>query len=503
MKVPYQFNNVRASLIVFVLLPFLLVIVLSGGFSLRNLEADLRAEMEEDIELIARSVRLPLGYALEKGDRSFLKETLSATDDINRVYGIYVYDKDGKRVARSGARKASVESEKAADLASAGGQQSGFNDAEGEPMFSYFVPLADSTGELNGLLQVSRRGREFAEHVTVFRQQVLVVVILSSLLLIIAVYFGYYFALGRHLHSVQRSMALIATGGRDLRIKPQGPEEVCALAYCVNDMLDGIAKSEQTLAAQRVTEFELKVRLQQNEKLAAIGRLAAGVAHELGTPLSVADGKAQRALRKTDGDHAQSLRDIRQQLWRMTCIIRQLMEFARPAVPDYRRFSMAGLAQSAINQVEEESTRTDVSILLDSNNENIQIEADRMRLEQTLVNLLRNAIQASPGGRVEIAWTYNDDRESITVAIDDDGPGIAKAIEDRLLEPFVTSKSGQNGIGLGLAVVSTVAAEHGGTIHFGASRLGGACFRLTLPLQKPATLQKPTTSQTSEDERHQ
>lgn len=480
-----RFHDVRTSLIIFVLLPFLSIIVLSGWFSLRSLEANLRAGMEEDIELIARSIRLPLGYALEKGDQAFLEKLLLSTDDIARVYGIYVYDKEGERVARSGARKALVDIEKAADIASAGDQQGGFDDAEGEAMFSYFVPLVDSRGELNGLLQVSRRGREFSEHVVAFRQQVLGVVALSSLLLIAVVYFGYYFALGRHLQSVQKSMASIATGGRNLRIKPRGPEEVRALAHCVNDMLDGIAESDRAIAEQRITEFELKARLQQNEKLAAIGRLAAGVAHELGTPLSVADGRAQRALRTATGPQAQTLEGIRQQLWRMTYIIRQLMEFARPALPDYRSFAVAGLVQSATAQVEEARTSADVEIRLAPNAAELTIEADRMRLEQALVNLLRNAIQASPGGLVEVSWTYTVDQRSLIITVADNGRGIAEAIKERLLEPFVTDKSGKDGIGLGLAVVASVAREHGGNIDFGPSHLGGARFSMTLPLHKP------------------
>lgn len=485
MRFLQQFHNVRISLIVFVFLPFLLVIVLSAWFGLGNLERDFHAEMEEDIELIARSVRLPLGYALERGDRDFLEQLLLSTDDINRVYGIYVYDKNGNRVARSGARKALVEIDKAADLASTGDQKSGFEDAEGEAMFSYFVPLVDSAGEINGLLQVSRRGREFVEHLADFRYQVLAVVAISGVLLIAAIYFGYYFALGRHLQSVQKSMAAIATGGRNLRIKPRGPQEVRALADCVNSMLDGIALSDKELSRQRQTEFELKARLQQNEKLAAIGRLAAGVAHELGTPLSVADGKAQRALRTAEGEQAGAFESIRQQLDRMTRIIRQLMEFARPAAPDYRRFIIGGVVQSAIAQVEHLSAQADVTINLTPKAPEIPIEADRMRLEQALVNLLRNAIQAAPGGHIQVGWFSTDDQQNVCITIDDNGPGIAEALKERLLEPFVTDKSGQHGIGLGLAVVSSIALEHGGSIDFAPSPLGGARFLLTLPVHQP------------------
>src|SRR5690625_7263649 len=93
------------------------------------------------------------------------------------------------------------------------------------------------------------------------------------------------------------SMAHIAGGDMHHRLQPQGPTEIRYLAEGVNRMLDSILASKREIDARRDRENDLKTQLHQSEKLAAIGRFAAGVAHELGTPLSVADGKAQRALR--------------------------------------------------------------------------------------------------------------------------------------------------------------------------------------------------------------
>lgn len=476
--------NVRTALLAFVLLPFLAVAILVGWYSLVNLESKARAGMEKDIELIARAIRLPLSYALEHHDHNMLIRTLSSTREIGRVYGVYVYDRNGQRIAGSGARKALVQNRKAAEIASIGNEQAEFDDAEGESVFSYFVPLTNMSGQINGLLQVSRRGTDFSSDVAEFRRNAIVLMLVSSLLLIFAVYIGYHFALGRHLHSMQNGMRRIASGDFGLRFTPRGPAEVGFLARGVNTMLDGIEAADRELAVQRENEYNLKARLQQSEKMAAIGRLAAGVAHELGTPLSVADGKAQRALRTTvDEPTRETLGDIRQQLARMTNIIRQLMNFARPTAPERRQLNVADTVQMAMAQIEEERAACEVNIQVLAG-DSVHVYGNKLRIEQALINLLRNAVQATaPGGCVQVHWSLIEEGEMLELIVEDDGPGIPPDLEPRLFEPFMTSKVIGEGVGLGLAVVAAVANEHDGQVSVSRSQMGGALFRLVLPLE--------------------
>src|SRR5690606_9920481 len=123
-------------------------------------------------------------------------------------------------------------------------------------------------------------------------------------------------ALGRHLQTMGESMARIGDGDINHRLPLKGPAEIRGLSVGINTMLDSIVASEIELDSQRKRELSLKNQLHQSEKLAAIGRFAAGIAHELGTPLSVADGKAQRALRHSDAAQSDNLNAIRQQLQR-------------------------------------------------------------------------------------------------------------------------------------------------------------------------------------------
>jgi len=474
--------NIRTALLVFVLVPFLLVIVVTAGLSLRQLEQAAEAGMEEDIALIARSIKRPLSYALENGHQETLRRTVTSAGDIDRVYGVYVYNRHGKRITAQGPSEVQVQDIEAASLASRGNEQGGFEDIGGEAVFSYFMPLSDSSGRINGLLQVTRRGSDFVQQIRQFRTQAIGVLAGSALLVLVIVWIGYQRAIGRHIQAMGHRLSQLASGQREQRLHAQGPTELRFLAQGINRMLDSIAASEAEISARREREQELKAQLYQSEKLAAIGRFAAGVAHELGTPLSVADGKAQRALRRAPEQEAQPLNEIRQQLYRMERIIRQLMNFARPVDPEKRAVRIQELAQSALQQVEQERQQQQVDIELSGPDDCPALQGDRLRLEQALINLLRNAIQANPGGRVRLSWHCTP--EQVELCVEDEGPGIDPSVESQLLEPFVTTKPLGAGTGLGLAVVNAVVTEHGGQISAGSGELGGARFLLALPYPK-------------------
>ncbi|WP_111642103.1 sensor histidine kinase [Marinimicrobium alkaliphilum] len=479
-------RNIRTSLLVFVLLPFLAIIIASGWYGLHQLEKTAQTNMEQDIQLIARAIRPALSHALQYGHTATLRRTITSAFDMDQVYGVYVYNREGQRISAIGIRDAQVPGQEAADLASVGDEQGAFEQIGDEEVFSYFMPLVDSGGRIIGLLQVTRRGQDFAHELDQFRWRALGLLIASSLLVIAVIWFGYQRAVGRHLQTLGQAMEQVGQGDMAHRIPPRGPDEIRFLTQGINRMLDSIVASEEQLSAQRERELALKTRLHHSEKLAAIGRFAAGVAHELGTPLSVADGKAQRALRKADPETAESFEQIRQQLRRVERIIRQLMDFARPVVPEKREVRMTDLVQSAQQQVSEEAERQQARLVLPAQPYEIVLRADRLRLEQALINLLRNGLQAASGGEVHLNWHTVDDTQ-LCLRVEDNGPGIADEDIGHLLEPFYTTKPVGQGTGLGLAVVNAVVNEHGGRIEIGHSDLGGARFDIYLPMNGATT----------------
>jgi C4-dicarboxylate-specific signal transduction histidine kinase len=250
-------------------------------------------------------------------------------------------------------------------------------------------------------------------------------------------------------------------------------------------MLDAIESAEANENSQRQAREQMAGRLRRAETMAALGQLSAGVAHELGAPLTVVDGRASRLIRRIDNqqDH-QELNDIRHQVMRMTAIIEQLLSFGRTSRAKKRPLDVAALIARAQALLEDEGERIHIIP-----GPRATITGDSLSLEQALVNLLRNASQACPEGGIQISW--RSEPAHLIINVDDAGPGVDEDMRKQIFEPFVTSKKPGEGSGLGLAIVQRVMQEHNGDIQLGDSPLGGAQFRLRFPLNTDADGAQP------------
>jgi len=437
--------------------------------------------MQDEIAIIARAIRLPLSYALERGRLDNMEQALVSALRFDRVYGVYVYNENGERIVSSGTLKARVETDRAAELASSGNRQGGFDEAGDEEIFSYFLPLIDRGGRINGLLQVTRRGSDFRDYIAQLRIGVLSALGVTTLILVLIVFFGHNRAIGRYLHSLEQSMASIGAGETDQHVPEAGPAELSRLSRSINGMLGRIRQSQQEIAEQREREMDLRLRLEQSEKLAAIGRLASGVAHELGTPLSTVDGKAQRLLRNEQMDSAtrEAVQQIREEVARMEHIIHQMMDFGRRNPLQKRILSSDRIAHSVHDQLSRDHFDIKVDITLSGPEPGPEITVDIIRIEQALTNLLRNAISAA---RHHVQLTWYSEAGSCVFSVEDDGEGVDASLEHNLFEPFYTTKPVGQGTGLGLAVAHAAVSDHDGHITVDRSpELRGARFRIYLP----------------------
>jgi two-component system, NtrC family, sensor kinase len=461
--------TLRLALLAGVLVPVVLVVALAGSWSLRLLEQQVNQRMQEDIELIAHAIRLPLSHAMERDRSGSINQALNSAFNIDVVYGAYVYDANGEEIARSGRRAARVENELAATLAASGDQLGEFSQAGDEEIFSYFVPLTDTGGRITGLLQLTRRGSDFSDYIAMVRQTAWLALGALCLLLVVLVIAGHHFALGRPVRRMLDGMARIRDSSNHARLSADGPQEIRELSQGINNMLD---------------------RIDRSEKLATIGRLAAGVAHELGSPLATLDGKAQQALRDTPADSRTSrlLRQIREQSQRMTVIIRQLLDYGRDNPLHRAKLDLESLleqaSERALSELNPES-RKDVT--LDIDGPSLRIDVDPLRFDQALTNLIANALHACRK-RVAISWasTTHQGDSGTQIIIEDDGQGVDPKEQAHLFDPFYTTKPVGQGTGLGLAVARAAIADHGGTLELASSSAEGTCFVIFLPEERPA-----------------
>jgi signal transduction histidine kinase len=278
------------------------------------------------------------------------------------------------------------------------------------------------------------------------------------------------------------AMHEIGEGRRGLRAPEDGPSELRGLAASMNRMMDRREASEAKLETQRREQVRLEEKLRHSEKLAAIGQLAAGMAHELGTPLGSVAGRVQRATRHlpADGPARKEMIAVQVEIERIERIVRQLLDFARRNPLQPRPVDLAQLLGDLVERVR--GRHSDSSLEFHVEGESLTVLADRLRLGQALENLLENAAQAA-ASRVSVRWAVLPDQVQVVVA--DDGPRAGRGISDeqatRLFEPFFTTKPTGEGTGLGLAVVQVALEDHGGTIALDRSIPGETRFVICLP----------------------
>ena len=234
--------------------------------------------------------------------------------------------------------------------------------------------------------------------------------------------------------------------------------------------------------------LELTRKLEHAQRLAAIGRLAAGVAHEINNPLAVLQLGLEHVLGTMGVDRAmrERLEQLVDHADRIAHIVESLNDFARPRSPLRERLPLQGLLRSAA-QIAHKPLHG-ARMVLDVQPEGLELYGDRGQIEQVLVNLLANAGRAAgPSGEVRVEGRIEGSRGVVRVL--DDGPGVEPGLMPHLFSPFVT---GAGGTGLGLSISWGLAQENGGTLRVSNRPERGACFELSLPLPLTPSLPPPS-----------
>jgi two-component system sensor histidine kinase HydH len=226
----------------------------------------------------------------------------------------------------------------------------------------------------------------------------------------------------------------------------------------------------------------------RTEQLAAVGQLAAGVAHELRNPLTSIKMLVQTGLEgdSPTGLGAEDLALVEQEVRRMESYIRTFLDFARPPRSERRQTDLNAVVRRAVTLTEGRARRQQVALTEAFPADPVMLDIDPEQVQQVLVNLLLNAIDALPrGGEVVVTVEQSQDGP-IAVSVRDNGPGIAPGVRERLFQPFVSGKA--DGVGLGLSICKRLVEAHGGSIDAEDAPGGGTVVRFTLPALQPLAL---------------
>lgn len=299
----------------------------------------------------------------------------------------------------------------------------------------------------------------------------------------------------RPVEDLTQASERVAQSGREVRVPVQGAAEIARLAVSFNEMQAQLA-SERAALKKRLGELERATEeleatqrsLVRSEKMASVGRLSAGIAHEIGNPLTSILGLLELV---EDGDlpageQAEFLRRVRRETERIHHIIRDLLDFARGDAPESEAEASCDLVQVVEDAVRLVAPQKDLRQITLERRFAEDVPAARgsaPRLAQVVLNLLLNAADAIEGeGTIRLEVHPTEEGDAVELIVSDTGPGIPAEILDHLFEPFVTSKPAGEGTGLGLAVCHALIDRLGGSLDADNPPEGGARFTVRLPV---------------------
>ncbi len=363
----------------------------------------------------------------------------------------------------------------------------------GEVQYFYIpldVPEADGAIQLAELLEERSRYIWHAWVREVFAGSVVVLAGAGAMLVL-----GFV-VIGRPLNHLRARIRAIGDGDLTERISLRGHDELTTLADGLNDMCAKLSASRERELEETEKRVQAIEQMRHMDRLTTIGRLASGVAHELGTPLNVISGRAGMIMDGTVPADSGRLHDvaatIRAQAERMTSIIQRLLDFARHRPP--RRVTANGvdIVRQAVELVDCLGYSATVHIETEAAISTLNAEMDPMQMQQVMTNLLDNALQAMPrGGVVQVhirsaascppARADAHEGRFLQIAVKDDGVGIDREHLDSIFDPFFTTKDVGQGTGLGLSITYGIVHEHGGWIDVESEAGKGSCFTVYIP----------------------
>jgi signal transduction histidine kinase len=308
----------------------------------------------------------------------------------------------------------------------------------------------------------------------------------------------------RPVEALTRASERLARDREKARAPVQGAAEVQRLALTFNAMVDDLRHERATLES-RLRELEALTRslrstqdsLVRSEKLASVGRLAAGVAHEIGNPLSAILGLIElvRGSDLSEAEEAEFLGRIQRETERIHRIIRDLLDYSAAGERAETRSKevhcdLGEVVKNAVRLVAPQKDLRRIGIEQRVPETCAPVRGESDALTQVVLNLLLNAADAIEGeGSISISLSFDDERAELIV--DDTGSGIAPEVRARIFEPFVTTKPAGSGTGLGLAVCVMIVDRLGGSITTGDAPGGGARFIVRLPLADRTAMHQP------------
>ncbi len=486
--------KISSRLIILLALSVNAVLIIATFFILRQLETNLRTAAQDEIRAHVTTLRLALEEDYLTGRTIDAQRLINRLSENTSIYGAILFNKTGQ-VEIVSRRLSTLEVgyyEAVKQVLSSAQPAEIIRQINGEDVFSVIAPIKNGESVV-GAIAIAQPISFIRSEVISEQKNIAWTALGISIAILIVVSLVLHFSLSRPIKLLLDGAIAIGAGNLSHRVTvKRSSGEFLQLANEFNQMADRLGEQRKALAREAEERIALVQKLRHSEQLAAIGRLAAGVAHEMGAPLQVIDGRAKQLLDRNDNGlemRQRNLTIIRTQAERITRIVKQLLNLSRPYHLQLKPVKIRELVRESIDAVEVNAAACDVKITTNCPSE-IIIKVDAGLILQALLNVCQNAIQAMPaGGTLTIECFKGNESQPHFIKISDTGTGIPAEHLDHIFDPFYTTKEVGQGTGLGLAVTSRIMEEHGGRIEAENNPTGGATFYLHLPPSKTDTKQ--------------
>lgn len=478
------------------------ILSIHGLVQLRKEQADLKAAASRELTLMATVIRSSVEYAIRDGQQADIIALLNQIERRDPAVGVFIFDSDGvllegspccesnlavaREVIRESAAKDMLEVEFRGSIMLAVGPMRVHGSETGS------IVIIQPTDALVEDLRNERRA-----------------LILSIAGLVLALSFVtwivMHYRLHRPMNSVIKGIRRAAAGDLSSRLKSEGKNEVAELAGEFNAMTEALEEARCSLDEANELREQLRVDVQRANRMAAVGQLAASLAHEIGSPMQVLSGRARSLSRRSDlpDDVKRSAEILVEQTERVADIVERLLDVARVRSPYFAMVKPADPLMLMIELMETEARR--MNVRLETNIEDVPaVRADPNQVKQVFFNLIQNACRACQGGgRVKVSLYPSSfllpadlgEQESVAVTVEDTGPGVKAELREKIFSPFFTRWPSSNGFvstGLGLAVVKAIVDDHGGRVCLEPGDKGsGARFTVHFIVKKAESSNSP------------
>lgn len=365
---------------------------------------------------------------------------------------------------------------------------------DGQDFLLTYLPLLTEDGRI-GAIELSEPMDEMHDYVqeSLRRSAMVVGISIASGVLFMGVLGSIW--IGRPIRKLRAQAERIGSGDFTTSVNVPGSGEIAELSDTIERMRGQLAEAREAEQIANDEKIEALEKLRHTERLATLGQLSAGIAHELGTPLNVIAGRAKliRSAGMKPDDVSRSATIIGEQADRMTGIMRQLLSFARRGKAQKQLIELNVVLQALQPLLEPTACDQGIDLVINEAEQPLPVYVDPGQLQQVLLNLMLNGIQAMPdGGNITLTSYHasaidppenieSKDKNWVCLQVCDQGTGIEPETLRRIFDPFFTTKDVGQGTGLGLSIAYGIIEEHGGWIDVNSTLGEGSCFSVYLP----------------------